>query len=123
MCCRSLLNPILGDDRLTRGLDDPEARMLVEWLVECTENLAGQDIAPDYLHQRVQQLCRRARSIGLFVRLWCHHASHGAACQLAATERFAWPLPPADADPCALMATILAWESSVVRSQWPGIRD
>ncbi|MBV9124983.1 MAG: hypothetical protein JO112_16640, partial [Planctomycetes bacterium] len=34
-------SPILQDDALTRGLGDPEARVLVEWLVEQVERLAS----------------------------------------------------------------------------------
>jgi hypothetical protein len=107
---RRHLDHILSDDRLTNGLHDPEARILVEWLVACAERWADQQVAEERLHAAVQRLCRRARSIGLFVRLWCHRDLRGAACQLAATERFPWPLPSDAVDPCDLMANILAWE-------------
>ena len=49
-------------------------------------------------------------TIGAFVRLWCYQNAHGSAYQLAATERFSWPLPVETIDPCDLMAGILAWE-------------
>ena len=45
------------------------------------------------------------------------HAYHGAACQLAATERFPWPFPPPDADACDLMIDILAWEKDQDREE------
>ena len=36
-----VLSQILDNDALTRGLADPEARMLIEWLVEQAERLTG----------------------------------------------------------------------------------
>lgn len=110
MVTKSVLNRILADDRLTHGLHDPEARILVEWLVARTEQWAEQGMSTDSLPTAVERMCRRARSLALFVRLWCHQRIPGAAGQLAATERFPWPLPPAVVDPCELMLTILAWE-------------
>jgi hypothetical protein len=105
MVSKELLGPILADDTLTRGLGDAEARVLVEWLVDRIEEKAGHNIRGD-----VSALCSRARAIARFVHLWCIRADHGAACQLAATERFAWPFPAADADPCDVMLEALAWE-------------
>jgi hypothetical protein len=104
----ALLSPILDDEALTRGLGDPEARILVEWLVERAEACLQED--PDGASGKVGQLCRRARSIRRFVSLWFQDKGRGAACQFAATERFAWPLPGDEVDPCDLMQTILAWE-------------
>jgi hypothetical protein len=34
--------------------------------------------------------------------------------QLAAVERFPWPLPTTGRDPCDLMQTILHWESQAL---------
>ena len=34
MLAKPLINIILSNDALTRGLADPEARMLVEWVVD-----------------------------------------------------------------------------------------
>lgn len=113
MVAMNVLSCILDDDRLTNGLHDPEARILIEWLVARTEQWADQGMPAELLPAAVGRMCRRARSIGLFVRLWCHQQAHGAAGQLAATERFSWPLPPAIVDPCELMLTILAWEGSL----------
>jgi hypothetical protein len=106
MLAKPLLSHILGDDALTRGLGDPEARILVEWLVERAEQFP-EDVAPD----QVKALCRRFRSIARFVALWCHQRNHGAAIQLAAVERFTWPLPSTAIDPCELMQGILDWEA------------
>ncbi len=61
--------------------------------------------------QEVRLLCRRARAIGRFVILWGHSRERGAACQLAAAERFTWPLPASAEDPCELMQFILDWET------------
>src|SRR5262245_11035718 len=103
-----LLRPILGDEALTRHLGDAEARILIEWLVERAERLGATD--EPSAAARVGALCRRARAIGLFVGLWCHRRDRGAAGQLASAERFAWPLPLAEIDPCALMEQILRAE-------------
>jgi hypothetical protein len=105
-----LLSLILADERLTRGLGDAEARILVEWLVEQAEHLAGAG-PPAAAESEVRRLCRRGRGIARFVSLWCLDRRRGAAGQLAVTERFAWPLPEAAAEPCELMHAILRWES------------
>jgi hypothetical protein len=109
MCLKPLLRPILDDESLTRGLGDAEARALVEWLVQRAEECharAGAGAVPDV----VARLCRRARAIARFVWLWCHREAFAAATQLAATERFGWPLPAAPADAYELMTEILFWE-------------
>lgn len=105
-----LLSRILDDEALIRGLGDAEARVLVEWLVEqaevleTTRSAAGADA-------EVRRLCRRGRAVR-FVALWCHRRSPGAALQLAAVERFCWPLPEeADVDACELMQIIVGWET------------
>jgi hypothetical protein len=106
----SVLSPILADELLTRGLGDAEARAMIEWLVErCERNHAR--LSAEACTAEVQRLCRRARAMSRFVYLWCHQQLHGAACQLAATERFSWPLPATDEDPYDVMNTILEWET------------
>lgn len=108
---KALLSPILDDEALTRGLGDPEARVLVEWLVDQAELIAGSaDEEP--ARRTIGCLCRRARAIGRFVALWGQVGGRGAATQLAATERFTWPLPVGDCDPCELMLMVLRWEGS-----------
>jgi hypothetical protein len=109
MCLKSLLRPILHNDSLTRGLGDAEARALIEWLVQRAEECHARGGA-DAVPPEVTRLCRRARAIARFVSLWCYARSYSAACQLAATERFHWPLPPGAADPYELMIDILYWE-------------
>lgn len=109
MLTKPMLRPILDNDAITRGLGDPEARMLVEWLVDQAEQRAA--ASADSPTAEVARLCRRARSISRFVSLWCRKGERGAALQLAAVERFTWPLPATTDDPCALMEFILAWET------------
>jgi hypothetical protein len=111
MQVKAFLNPILDNDALTRGLGDPEARILVEWLVERTERLVEDGLAEACVRREVDRLCRRARAIGRFVSLWCQDENAAAAYQLAATERFPWPLPTERMDPCDLMHDITCWES------------
>jgi hypothetical protein len=113
MVSRALLNEIFANESLTRGLCDPEARILVEWLVEQAERIAGRESPGDGEGTRraVEQLCRRGRALSRFVQLWCHRRQRGAALQLAATERFQWPLPSEPLDPCELMYAILSCES------------
>lgn len=109
MLSRSMLNRIVRDEALVRGLGDAEARVLVEWLVERAEQRAD-DQEESAAAAIIQGLCRRGRAIGRFVFLWCYQQSQGAAAQLAAVERFAWPLPTDLIDPCILMQDVLAWE-------------
>ena len=106
----SLLSPILDDDLLTRGLGDAEARAMVEWLVERSEANHAR-LTDEVCTREVARLCQRARAISRFVYLWCHQQLHGAACQLAATERFGWPLPTTDEDPYDVMNIILEYET------------
>jgi hypothetical protein len=111
MQCNPFLDPILGDDSLTRGLGDAEARVLVEWLVERAEELA-QNSDADAASHTMRRLFRRARAIALFVRLWCLEQDPGAAGQLAVTERFHWPWPEPGADACEVMQAIVVWETA-----------
>jgi hypothetical protein len=111
MVSRQLLAPILEDEAVTRGLGDPEARILIEWLVAQAEQLSGRETCVQAQGRAVGQLCRKARAISRFVYLWSDPGSRAGACQLAATERFRWPLPTTDMDPCELMLDILAHEA------------
>lgn len=117
----SLLEPILGDDTLTRGLGDAEARILVEWLVERAEELE-RSIPEEKAVLIMGRLYRKARGIARFVRLWCLDQDLGAANQLAVTERFGWPWPTDEIDPCELMQSILTWETAQLDEQ-PGWRE
>jgi hypothetical protein len=93
--------------------------MLVEWVVDQAERRAEQvPSQPDQPQVIVQTLLRRSRAISRFVGLWCHARERGAACQLAAAERFAWPLPTDWwVDPCELMYSILEAEDAEAEEQ------
>ena len=107
----ALIRGVLRDESLTRGLGDEEARMLVEWVVDWTELLAGAARDADDAKVLVARLCRRGKAIGRFVHLWADPRTRGSATQLAAVERFGWPLPADRVDPPDLMQQILAWEN------------
>lgn len=109
--CDPLLKHVLRDEALTRGLSDIEAKMLVEWVTDWTELLADAARTEADAWSCVKRLCRRGRAIGRFVQLWNEPAGRGAAVQLAAAERFGWPLPNAGMDPGDLMHHILTWEN------------
>ncbi len=83
---------------------------MVEWLVDWAELLGEEAESEASAWNGLRMVCRRARGIGRFVALWSRECSRGAAGQLAAAERFAWPLPITDEDPTELMLRILAWE-------------
>jgi hypothetical protein len=118
MLARPLLRQILENDSLTRGLADPEARILIEWLVERAEHLAEDALPEPALALAVQALCLHGRAIARFVVLWCHAEEHAGAVQLAAAQRFTWPLPTTtDLDPCELMQFILACEEEQEESK------
>jgi hypothetical protein len=106
-----LIRGLARDESLTRGLGDVEARMLVEWVVNWGELLAGAAQTDTDAIDLLARLSRRGKAIGRFVRLWDDPRTRGAAAQLAAVERFAWPLPSARVDPPDLMHHILDWES------------
>src|SRR5438105_1169728 len=103
MSLKALLDLILHNEPLTRGLGDAEARMLIEWLVERTEALYAREPCQQRVRDLTLRRCRHARSLARFVRLWCEEQAYGAALQLAATERFRWPLPIQSMEACDLM--------------------
>ncbi|MCS6975408.1 MAG: hypothetical protein NZM31_00180 [Gemmatales bacterium] len=112
-CAELLVSRILDDESLTHGLNDPEARMLIEWLVDWAECIAVNEADPGRAARSLDHLCRRARLIRRFVVLWCHHHDHAAANQFAAVERLTWPLPPSNVvEPCEVMTGILESEQS-----------
>ena len=107
----SLLRAVLRDESLTRDLGDIEARMLVDWVTDWTELLAAAARSDEDARDLVARLVRRGKAIGQFVRLWDDPRARGSAVQLAAVERFAWPLPCGQVEPGDLMQHILTWES------------
>jgi hypothetical protein len=117
MLARPLLSQVLADDALTRGLGDPEARLLVEWLVDRVERLARVTDSASAASEQVRRLCHRGRAISRFVCLWCYLGARGAAIQLAGVERFHWPFPTTAVDPCELMHGILYYESEQMNAR------
>jgi hypothetical protein len=91
-------------------LADPEARLLIEWLVDQIERSALVHDSDESIREEAEWLCRRARAISRFVVLWCHRGERGAALQLAAAERLSGTFPHQSADPFDLMQEILATE-------------
>jgi hypothetical protein len=118
VACEPLLRHVLQDERLTGGLSDIEARMLIDWVTDWTQLLAQAARTESEAWSCVQRLCRRARAIARFVQLWSQPTSRAAAAQLAASERFRWPLPSRPLDPPDLMHHILTWEN-----QYPDTLD
>jgi 8-oxo-dGTP pyrophosphatase MutT (NUDIX family) len=110
MAERAYFDLFLSDDRLTRGLGDEEARLLIEWLADRVERNEERLGVGETCLREVMRLCLRMRSVSRFVRLWCHDQARGAACQLAATERFSWSLPGGTVEPFELMLDILDHE-------------
>jgi hypothetical protein len=104
-----LVRHILRDEAVTRGLGDVEARMIVEWLAGRAEQVALTSMNEADGWNRVHRLCKRARTIASFVRLWAMPGCRGAALQLVGAERLHWPLPSGDIEPGELMEGILAW--------------
>lgn len=111
-----LVLQVLRDEALTRGLGDAEARVLIEWLSEQAENL-GQNADANEGEEQLRILVRKARGIARFVALWFTPGTTGAAHQLAAVERFEWPLPDGTEDPWELMYRVLAWETTQLRQK------
>jgi hypothetical protein len=100
---------MLQSEALTRGLEDPEARILVEWLADRVEGMTDGASTEAAVPRSLNLLTQKARAIARFVSLWCQ-GERGSAAQLAAVERFTWPLPTKAVDPCELMKAILARE-------------
>lgn len=110
MLARSFLDPILRDDALTRCLGDPEARLLIEWLVDEAERLEG--LPDDAMSAAVAALCKRGRVMARFVSLWSIDGQTAAATQLAACEGLADALPAGRVGPRRLMRHLIAHESA-----------
>jgi hypothetical protein len=105
------ISRIMDDEGITDGLADPEARLLIEWLVEQAEGIAANSVEENAAWKEIEALCRRARSIRQFVALWCHREDHAAATQLAGAEKLDWTLPSPDCnDPFEVLQQILVWE-------------
>lgn len=111
MTIEQFVHRVLRDDGLTRGLEDAEARELVEWLVDQADVVQAHRTDPAHRRADLAALLRRGKAVRSFVVLWCYECQYGAAIQLAATERLSFPLPdPNEIEPLDLMLKILRWE-------------
>ena len=109
--CDPIIRQVLRDESITRGLGDIEGRMLMEWLADWTVLFADAARSDDEAWRMTNRLCRRARAINKFVQMWQNPATRNGAGQLAAVERFRWPLPPGPIPTVRLMEQILNWEN------------
>ena len=111
--CDPLIREIARDESLTRDLGDEEARMLIDWVTDWAGLLMEAARDEDDARKLILRLSRRGKAIGRFVKLWCDPGKkeRGGASQLAAAERFAWPLPNNAIEPPDLMHHILTWEN------------
>lgn len=121
MPLKPLLDLILRDQFLTHRLEDAEARMLIDWLIARAEAEHANDPSKERVKRKIMRLCRRARAIARFVTLWCHDRLAGPALQLAATERFAFPLPVHHGDASDLLHDILTWEDQPASADRQGV--
>lgn len=93
MVADACIDQVMHDDRLTHGLADPEARLLVEWLVDQAEAIPRTGLG-ECDQQLAWTICyRRAKALRQFVSLWCYRGRPEAAIQLAASEGMAEYLP------------------------------
>jgi hypothetical protein len=106
-----IVRRIAGDESITRGLGDIEGRMLIEWVVGWAELFAEAAHSDADAESLSNRLCRRAKAINRFVQLWANPSTRGGAGQLAASERFRWPLPTDSLSSADLMEHVLAWEN------------
>jgi hypothetical protein len=109
--CDPILRHVLRDESITRGLGDVEGRMLIEWLADWTQLFADAARNDADAWTMTNRLCRRAKAINRFVQLWQNPTTRNGAGQLAASERFGWPLPRGPISPTKLMEHILNWEN------------
>ncbi len=116
MLAANCIHQVMRDERITYGLADPEARMLVEWLVAKAEAIPETELEPadqDY----AWQLCyRRAKVLRQFVALWCYRGRPDAASQLAASEGMAEYLPISSVEePVDVMLSMMRQEPFTIR--------
>ena len=106
-----LVRRLARDESITRGLGDIEGRMLIEWVVDWAELFANAARSHSDADSLSNRLTRRAKAINRFVQLWANPSTRMGAGQLAASERFRWPLPDDAVNSVDLMEHILGWEN------------
>ncbi len=113
MASAALVVGLARDESMTRGLGDIEAQLLVTWATDWAELLADAARSEIDAERLVARLLLRAKAIARFVQLWFAPRGRPAAIQLAASERFEWPLPDESElmSSVELMEHILNWEN------------
>jgi hypothetical protein len=116
MLTENCIHQVLRDERITYGLADPEARLLVEWLVTKAETIPETDLQPDD-QENAWGLCyRRAKVLRQFVALWCYRGRPEAAIQLAASEGMSDYLPDSSVEePVDVMLAMMKQEPFAIR--------
>lgn len=116
MLAEQYIHQVMHDERITYGLADPEARMLVEWLVTKAEAIPETDLLPDDQVCAWELCYRRAKVLRQFVSLWCYRGRPEAAIQLAASEGMAEYLPASTVEePVDVMLTMMKQEPYRIR--------
>lgn len=111
MQAEMFVSRVLDDEGLIDGLDEDEAGLLVEWLVQRTERIAASAKQEVDAWKQVEMLCKRGRAIARLVVLACQKNDQAGAAQLAERERLPWP-PPAAADAHQVLQHILNAEKT-----------
>ncbi|MBL8822991.1 MAG: hypothetical protein JNJ77_10420 [Planctomycetia bacterium] len=116
MMTTECIQRVMHDERITYGLADPEARVLVEWLVNKAESIPESDLREEDM-QCAWELCyRRAKVLRQVVSLWCYRGRPEAAIQLAASEGMSEFLPDASVEePVDIMLTLMKQEPYYLR--------
>lgn len=116
MVAENCIHQVMRDDRITHGLADPEARVLVEWLVNKAETIPDTELeSQDKIY--AWELCyRRAKVLRQCVSLWCYRGRPEAAIQLAASEGMADYLPDGSVEePVDVMLSLMRQEPFCIR--------
>lgn len=116
MVAENCIHQVMRDDRITYGLADPEARVLIEWLVSKAETIPDTNLEPEDQVYAWELCYRRAKVLRQFVSLWCYRGRPEAAIQLAASEGMADYLPAASVEePVDIMLTMMKQEPFTIR--------
>jgi hypothetical protein len=118
MLVDACIDQVMGDSRLTYGLEDPEARLLIEWLVDKAEHLPEMGLRETEQDVTWQLYYRRAKVLRKCVQLWCYRGRPEAAIQLAASEGLAEFLPNSSVEEgVEVMSSLMRGEVAKIRSK------
>jgi hypothetical protein len=93
MTARDYIERILEDESLTDGLDEPEATLLVNTLVERAEVIGKGKLAETELESQIGNLRRLGRKLAQIVASF-ESDGPAAASKLAQKNAIAWPVKP-----------------------------